>query len=78
MAHKFTHAELMQQGKRAVRKGECTSVVVAPGPDGEDNYHNCHGGVNHHTTYDAHYCGCPYTWKSSGEITQRPEGGAKS
>lgn len=74
MATKFTHAELMQQGKRAVRKGECVSVIVAPDHTGEDNYHNCTGSVHHETDGSEHYCGCRYSWKDSGEITEMPAG----
>lgn len=66
-------AELMQAGKRAVRKGECTSVVVAPDSSGADNYHNCSGSVNHVSDGGDHYCGCSYVWRESGEIVKRPQ-----
>lgn len=75
MSRKLTWAELMDAGKRAARKGECTSVVVAPDHTGADNYHNCNGSVNHGTTGEQHYCGCSYTWKDTGEIVNRPEWG---
>lgn len=73
---KPSQADLMQAGKRAVHKGECVNVVVAPDHTGELNYHNCNGSVNHATTPgEQHYCGCGYVWKETGEIVNRPEWG---
>lgn len=76
MVQKLTWAELKQAGARAVHKGDCTNTIVAPGPDGEDNYHLCMGRANHAPgDVQEHYCGCSYVWKTTGEIVGRPEWG---
>lgn len=61
--------ELLALGLRAVRKGDCTTVLIAPDHTGEDNYHHCHDAAGHGRL---HLCGCGYTWKAGGVVVNNP------
>lgn len=62
----MTNEELLVSGLRAVRKGDCESVLIAPDHTGEANYHNCIHRRLHKT--GRHFCGCGYEWQTSGEV----------
>lgn len=61
--------QLLQAGLRAAGRADCKSVLVAPDHTGEDNYHNC--SRSSLAEHESHYCGCGYSWDSSGAITQQ-------
>lgn len=66
----MTKEELLAAGARAVQKGGCASVLVAPDHTGEDNYHNCSESKD--TRHGEHTCGCSYVWTPNGDIVDWP------